>query len=179
MDFVDKGDRMANSYSISRRTWKWTKKVFFHLMDVTVLNSFILSKSLGNEISHRMFRLKMVRDLLEKVGNWTETKHRWRPNPSDANITRLDAKVMGHWPEKTSKLGCHVCSTKKLIRHTNIRCIKCDDQNIFFPGFPVLFNPDMELSNEIVVHWIFSYEVDDVVAVSSVSHFIQNEPHRS
>ncbi|KAG8232368.1 hypothetical protein J437_LFUL008836 [Ladona fulva] len=33
------------------------------------------------------------------------------------------------------------------------------DQNIFFPGFPVLFNPDMELSNEIVVHWIFSYEM--------------------
>jgi hypothetical protein len=29
MGYVDKGDRMANSYSISRRTLKWTKKLFF------------------------------------------------------------------------------------------------------------------------------------------------------
>jgi hypothetical protein len=27
--YVDKGDRMASSYSISRRTFKWTKKLFF------------------------------------------------------------------------------------------------------------------------------------------------------
>ena len=33
MGCVDKGDRMANSYSISRRTFKWTKKLFFHLLD--------------------------------------------------------------------------------------------------------------------------------------------------
>jgi hypothetical protein len=32
--YVDKSDRMANSYSISRRTWKWMKKLFFHLLDL-------------------------------------------------------------------------------------------------------------------------------------------------
>jgi hypothetical protein len=29
MGYVDKGDRMANSYSIDHRTSKWTKKLFF------------------------------------------------------------------------------------------------------------------------------------------------------
>ena len=29
MGFVDKSDRMVNSYRIVRRTWKWTKKLFF------------------------------------------------------------------------------------------------------------------------------------------------------
>ena len=29
MGYVDKSDRMANSYSTSRRTFKWTKKLFF------------------------------------------------------------------------------------------------------------------------------------------------------
>jgi hypothetical protein len=29
MGYVDKADRTANSYSISRRTWKWTNKLFF------------------------------------------------------------------------------------------------------------------------------------------------------
>jgi len=27
MGYVDNGDRMANSYSIRRRTFKWTKKI--------------------------------------------------------------------------------------------------------------------------------------------------------
>jgi hypothetical protein len=47
MGYVDKGDRMANSYSTNRRTWKWTKKLFFHLFDLAILNSCILFSSLG------------------------------------------------------------------------------------------------------------------------------------
>jgi hypothetical protein len=37
MGFVDKSDRMVNSYDIARRTWKWTKKLFFHLLDMNIL----------------------------------------------------------------------------------------------------------------------------------------------
>jgi len=56
MGFVDKGDRMANSYSISRRTFKWMKKLFFHLLDLAILNSYILHSSCGGKkISHRDF----------------------------------------------------------------------------------------------------------------------------
>ena len=40
------GDRMANLYSINCRTWKWTKKLFFHLFDPAILNSYILFSSL-------------------------------------------------------------------------------------------------------------------------------------
>jgi hypothetical protein len=36
MGFVDKSDRMVNSYGIAR-TWKWTKKLFFHLLDMANL----------------------------------------------------------------------------------------------------------------------------------------------
>jgi len=57
MGYVDKGDRMANSYSISRRTFKWTKKLFFHLLDLAILNSYILHSSCGGKkMSHRDFR---------------------------------------------------------------------------------------------------------------------------
>ena len=44
MGFVDKSDRMVNSYGIARRTWKWTKKLFFHLTDMTILNAFLINK---------------------------------------------------------------------------------------------------------------------------------------
>jgi hypothetical protein len=64
MGYVDKADRMTNSYSISRRTWKWTNKLFFHLLDLTIFNSFILL-SCGAKLSHRDFRLALVCNMLE------------------------------------------------------------------------------------------------------------------
>jgi hypothetical protein len=37
MGYVDISDRMTNSYSMCRRTFRWTTKLFFHLLDLTVL----------------------------------------------------------------------------------------------------------------------------------------------
>jgi hypothetical protein len=45
MGYVDKGDRMANKHSINCRTWKWTKKLFFNLFDLIILNTHILFSS--------------------------------------------------------------------------------------------------------------------------------------
>jgi len=49
MGYVDKGDRKTNSYSISRRTFKWTKKLFFHLLNLAILNSYIFHSSCGGK----------------------------------------------------------------------------------------------------------------------------------
>jgi len=35
MGYVDNSDRMANSYSMCQRNFKWTTKLFFHLLDLT------------------------------------------------------------------------------------------------------------------------------------------------
>ena len=53
MEFVDKSDRMVNRYGIARRTWKWTKKLFFHLTDMTALNAFLTHKSCGSKMTHK------------------------------------------------------------------------------------------------------------------------------
>jgi len=47
MGYVDNSDRMATSYSMSQRTLKWTMKLFFHLLDLTVRNSWILLSACG------------------------------------------------------------------------------------------------------------------------------------
>jgi len=70
MGYIDKGDRMANSYSINRRTWKCTKKLFFHPFDLAILNSYILFSSLGGKkISHSDFRNKLLGNLLAQFGH--------------------------------------------------------------------------------------------------------------
>ena len=47
MGYVDKGDKMANSYSISSCTLKWMKKLFFLLLYLAILNSYIVHSSCG------------------------------------------------------------------------------------------------------------------------------------
>jgi hypothetical protein len=60
-----KRNKMANSYSIHWRTIKWMKKRFFHLLDLAILNSYILHSSCtGKKISHTDFRFALVRNML-------------------------------------------------------------------------------------------------------------------
>jgi hypothetical protein len=42
MGYVVKVDRMTNTYSISHRTWKWTQILYFYLINLMILNSFVL-----------------------------------------------------------------------------------------------------------------------------------------
>jgi len=69
MEHVDNADRMANSYTASCQTRKWTKKPFFHLMDLAIVNSYILLSSCGGKkISHRDFPLTLIREMLARLG---------------------------------------------------------------------------------------------------------------
>jgi hypothetical protein len=61
---VDRSDRMVNSYGIACRTWKWTKKLFFHLTGMTILNRFLIHKSRGGKMMHKNFREILVHELI-------------------------------------------------------------------------------------------------------------------
>jgi len=75
MGYVNISDRMAYSYSMSQRTFKWMTKLFFHLLDLTLLNSWILLSPCGAKYTHQGFRL-LVRNLIEEAG-----KSQNRPTP--------------------------------------------------------------------------------------------------
>jgi hypothetical protein len=51
MGKVDKSDCMMIFYSISRQTWIWTKKLFLHILDLTILNFFIIFTACGSKFS--------------------------------------------------------------------------------------------------------------------------------
>ncbi|PNF17185.1 hypothetical protein B7P43_G06584 [Cryptotermes secundus] len=129
MGYVDKADRMTNSYSISRRTWKWTKKLFFHLLDLTILNSFIVLSSCGAKISHRDFRLTLVRNMLEHAATCRPRPQGplGRPPALSSTIYRLEEASRQHWPNHSDKrLNCRVCSARGKRRRIQTKCEKCD-----------------------------------------------------
>ncbi|PNF36309.1 hypothetical protein B7P43_G00540 [Cryptotermes secundus] len=90
MGFVDKSERMVNSYGMARRTWKWTKKLFFHLLDMTILSAYLLHKSCDGKMTHKKFHEILVRDLILQSHEANITVRgisRGRPSSSGAQLS--------------------------------------------------------------------------------------------
>jgi len=129
MGFVDKGDRMANSYFINRRTFKWTKKLFFHLLDLAILNSYILLSSCGGKkMSHRDFRYTLVRNMLAHAGpEWRIPRPLGRPPNVESHVARLEVCGSKHWPiPSETQLGCRVCKARGVTQKVFVKCRKCE-----------------------------------------------------
>ena len=95
MGCVDNSDRMANSYSMIRHTFKWTMKLFFHFLDPTVLNSWIQLSSCGAKYTHRDFRLLLVRNLIGKAGKSQDRptpRLVGRPSSGAKNVLQLESR---------------------------------------------------------------------------------------
>ena len=118
MGGVDLADQLLSYYSMTtRHTLKWWKKVFWRLVDIAIINSWIIFhiNNPKSEInSQKLFRLKLAEELVQPLLNlWASpqspeylqsTRGRRPATPE----TRLSGK---HLPYKTSKRGrCAVCS---------------------------------------------------------------------
>jgi len=56
---MDRCDHMINSYSVRQLAQKWTKKIFFYLLDPNILKGFIILTSCYSKWWHWLFRLTM------------------------------------------------------------------------------------------------------------------------
>ena len=100
---------MQISFSESvRKMIKWYKKLFFHMLDVSMLNAYILYKEKKQvTLQFTDFRLQVIRQILDKYGSQRDPR---RGRPSTDKPLRLTAR---HFPSLTSggKRRCIVCST--------------------------------------------------------------------
>ena len=104
-------------------------KLFFHLSELSIVNSYILLSSCGGKkISHRDFRLTLIREMLARSGHESRpSKHVGRPAPAFTSIGRLDTHHSKHWPGHNPKQRrCHVCSARGVTRMVMYKCVKCD-----------------------------------------------------
>jgi len=107
MGYVDNSDRMPNSYAMCWRNFKWTTKLFFHLLDLTILNSWILLSSCGAKCTLRDFRLLLVRNLIKEAGRSQDHPiHSFvgRPSAAAANVMGLDSRHNQHWPANSAAM---------------------------------------------------------------------------
>jgi hypothetical protein len=100
------------------------KKLFFHFLDMTILNSFLLLTSCGAKMTHRDFRLALVRNLIEDAGSLRRPLG--RPAGPDRKVSRLEVNFSNHWPVRSSRVNCRTCSARGIRKRVQIKCKECD-----------------------------------------------------
>ena len=80
---------------------KWTKKLFFHLLEFTILNIAVILASCGSKSWQWLFRLT-VRDVIQETGKvpQTQTTRQERHAPSVRQLSRTDTRYNKHWSLK-------------------------------------------------------------------------------
>jgi len=115
---------------MSRCTFKWTTKLFFHLLDLTVLNIWIPLFSCGPKYTHWDFRLLLVGNLIEEAGKSQDRstpRLAGRPSEGTKNVLRFEICHNEHWPAKSSTQRRYLlCSSLGQRRGTVYKCTRCD-----------------------------------------------------
>ena len=132
---VDKTDMLMSFTDSMRKSVKWYKKFFFHLLDMAVLNAHVLyQKRSGQIISFRKFKQNLTKQLVEEY----HTPRTSLPGrqPSVDYPARLTERHFPHLVPQTGAQGsrtqrkCHVCrhTARKPSQRKDTRymCLECD-----------------------------------------------------
>lgn len=140
MGAVDRADHYCASYAFTRKSVKWWRKLFFWIIEVAVVNSFLLMRQTYAAQGLKMHRhLRYRRNLIEQlVGSQrSQTKKRGPAKELDAD-ERLDGRQ--HFIYKIVGRGskdCAVCSDRKTKggrRETVFFCKTCSKNPGLHPG---------------------------------------------
>ncbi|KAJ8353409.1 hypothetical protein SKAU_G00209760 [Synaphobranchus kaupii] len=67
MGAVDRVDMITSFVDCARKSTKWYKKLFFHLLNTAVLNAYTVHRKLSEErMPYKDFRLKLVKELIQE-----------------------------------------------------------------------------------------------------------------
>lgn len=66
MGYVDKADMLKSTYELDRKSHKWWHRIFWHFVDVTIVNSFIIykQKNPDSQTNLKEFRLALIDELV-------------------------------------------------------------------------------------------------------------------
>ena len=127
MNGVDKSDQILSSHNLLRKCFRWWKTLFFHLIDISVVNSFILFEECRKHDKREEFRRPPGYSLLhfreELVRNIIELPE--YANPPVYVVKNPRKKVVSaHLPSFTKeRRNCKVCYDKtKIQKKVNCFC---------------------------------------------------------
>lgn len=134
MGGVDLSDNFLHFYSLDRtHLKKYYKKIFFHLLNITILNAYILYKQSGEKKTRLNFFIELAENLIAKYAQPLEQQSR---RSKAHNVSRF---IDRHFPsiipptpnkEKPTK-RCHICYEKKIRKESRCWCLECRTGTLF------------------------------------------------
>ena len=129
MGGVDRSDQQAKPYQCVRKCVKWYKKLFFYVLDMCIVNSYLLHVELtGTRLTLLDFRLKLVAALLESSA-LPAYHRRGRLRSLDSPARLLGRHFPSYVPATEAKerlqRRCAVCSSKGNQKNTRYQCEIC------------------------------------------------------
>lgn len=128
MGGVDLLDNLLHFYSLDRtHLKKYYKKIFFHLLNITIVNAYILYTQSGGKKSRLNFTIELAEGLIQKYAAPMDQQVRRSKGP---NVSRF---IERHFPaiipptpnkEKPTK-RCHICHEKKVRKESRYWCLEC------------------------------------------------------
>ncbi|KAJ8938073.1 hypothetical protein NQ314_011616 [Rhamnusium bicolor] len=94
MSGVDRSDQLTSYYSSPRKTPRWYKKMIFHLLDLAVMNSYILFRiSQKSEITLLNFRERLIRELIHLSEDIKDGRRLGKKTPNIPNNALNDGNI--------------------------------------------------------------------------------------
>lgn len=131
MGAVDRFDQYMSAYSVSQKSRRWWVKLFYYMLDTTIVNSFLLYKESCNAVkkkymSHLDFRSKLTDQLISDFSS-----RQRRPTISPMSNKRKDSsgsvQISGkHLAIKISTYRRCVSCSKSKEKRSNMACDTCD-----------------------------------------------------
>lgn len=161
MNAVDTCDQTLRYYELQRRSFHWTRKVFFHLLNMATMNAYVLykiakKKQGGKPISHLQFRLQVVQDL---IADGLQECNFGKQTDSPQLFFEGDQYTGRHFPEdiltapgskrKQSSLKCNL---KNCNKYTSMHCPTCRMNLCKWPCFKVYHTQGLTVEEELRNH---------------------------
>lgn len=146
MGAIDRSDMMLSNVECMRKSIKWYRKLFFHTVDLCLLNAHALYLTrTGKKISLSKFQLEIVRQLLARFHTPNSLQKKGRPS---AGLTPLRLTER-HFPSlvpptekrKNAMRKCIVCTNTKIAKRkrkeSRVMCEPCDVGLCTVPCFQI------------------------------------------
>lgn len=135
MGLIDKADMQMSFNDSARKSTKWYKKLFFHFLDLAVLNSYIIYKiKTGKKPQLGEFRLNLIRQLLQEFTperpNTTGGRKSKDPAPLRLSARHFPDVIPSTEKKEKPRRACHVCRWTTIgqqrRKDTTWMCRECD-----------------------------------------------------
>lgn len=135
MKGVDRGDQLLSYYPCERKTLRWYKKVFIHILQMLVLNSFMLynlNRGERQKIDIYNFRLRLIETLLPPKENPQlplELPSTSRKRRSEAPAHTIEKNNDRDARNRLKRKRCRVCFRNgNKAMFTQYYCSDCPDK---------------------------------------------------